>query len=393
MILNQGEQIKSQKNEYIIERLVSQGGMGYVYLARDHSNNNVIVKTPLKDDQDGLDSARIERLKVEANILKEIQHPNIVRYLDEIDQKSDFDLIIEYITGKNLKSIYSKNPADDNTVIKFILKILEIIAYLHGQSKPIIHRDINSKNIMRDNDERLVLLDFGAAKQGYTQLSPGTQIGTPFWSAPEQINSGYVTETADIYSIGVLMFFLLTGEDPRAHMTAEQKLLRTPKQVNLQVSTELSEIVIKAMQSDPSKRYSTSSDMMNAIKGRVIQKLPPHIILGGIKYRIKNQISIGRKHIYDTCRECKQYSKPDILIDDYPNRYIGKHHLEVTIDNINQCHIKDLNSINHTAIRSGANPFKVIPPNSPVILNDKDIVAICYRTDKGPYLTFTFSRG
>jgi serine/threonine protein kinase len=393
--LKLGTTIICNKASYRIASEVRSGGMGIVYFATSESGEKVIVKRPKLGSSK--DAIILDKIRIEAEILRRLsnfQHDNIIRYIDELDDGQSFFLVIEYLDGKNLEDQYNKKPADEQTTKDYAETILRALEFLHG-SHNIIHRDINPKNIMNDSNRRLVLIDFGAAKHGWTQLSAnsesgGTLIGTLGYSAPEQFTTGEVTPASDIYGVGATIFYLLTGENPKRHMGHGGALTRLPRDVNPSISGHISYIIKKAMSPDPKDRYQTATDMSRALRGEEpIDIDAPHIIFQGRKYVIEERIEIGREH---HCPDShgKNVNPPDIMVDD-DQRYISKHHARIIKDRSGVCWIMDLGSRNCTAVsHDGTESFKILKPGKKERLNDGDIVAIVYNKKRGAYMPLIF---
>jgi serine/threonine protein kinase len=244
---------------------------------------------------------------------------------------------------------------------------------------------------MVKNDFSLVLLDFGAAKQGFTQLSSrGTQIGTPGWSAPEQFTTGIVTASSDIYSVGGIAFFLLTGQEPRMYMNSLGSLTSSPADVNSSVGQRLSDIVRLAMDADPLNRFQTAEDMIGAIKGQSTALGVPHLIISGTKHVLNESIEIGRTHECGPSCIDRGFLQPlNVGIDDW-DKYISKHHARIYIDARGTHWIEDLGSLNYTAVAHRGRPFRILPSRGKELLKDKDTIALAYSENKGPYLTLVF---
>jgi serine/threonine protein kinase len=392
LALTAGTQVVGEKGRYRIESEVSAGGMALLFSGRTDAGQKVVIKTP-KRTGDGYDDVRVDKLKIEAKILKSLDHKNIVRYIDEKDERQNFYLVLEMINGRNLKEQFLGRPANDAAVRESMVSLLGALKYLHGLVPPIIHRDINPKNIMRDANRNVVLIDFGAAKQGYVQLSgQPTQIGTPGWSAPEQFTTGQVTPTSDIYAVGAVMFFLLTGQEPRQHMQAAGGLARLPRQVNPSVSKEMSEIVARAMSTEPGKRFQSAHDMISMLtKGRETEFGAPHIIFQGTKYGIKQGVEIGRTHVCGWDCKAKHFMRPpDIVVDDKES-YVSKHHVRILTSPSGTYFLEDLKSTNRTAVsKDGGLHFNILNPGAKEELRDGDVVSVAFSHRRGSYMTFAF---
>jgi serine/threonine protein kinase len=395
--LKLGSTVFCNKASYRITSEVRSGGMGILYFATTESGEKVIVKRPKLGGS--IDAIILEKIMIEAEILRRLSdfhHDNIIRYIDERNERQNFFLVIEYLEGMNLEDQYNKRPADEQTTKDYAQTILGALEFLHG-SHNVIHRDINPKNIMNDSDKRLVLIDFGAAKQGWTQLlsanpESGSEamVGTPGYSAPEQFTTGEVTPASDIYGVGATLFYLLTGRNPKRHMGSGGALTRSPRDVNPSISRDISYIIKKAMSQESKDRYQTATDMIRDLRGEEpIDINAPHIIFQGRKYVIEDSLEIGRDH---HCPEShgKNVNPPDIMVND-DKRYLSKHHARIIKDRSGVCWIMDLGSRNSTAVsHDGMESFKILKPGKKEQLRDGDIVAIVYNKKKGAYMSLIF---
>jgi len=369
MVLTNGAVINGFRGNYTIEKKESHtGGMGIIHIGRSRNGQVVVVKEPLKRP-DGNDAIRLEKLKVEAQILADLDHKNIVKYIDEYESGKIFYLIIEFVPGEQLKELVNpshgvKKPFSEDETIFLSLNLLDAVKYLHERN--IIHRDIKPQNIMKNRDIKLI--DFGTAKSGYTQLLTygHTQIYTPGWSAPEQ-EKGFVTPASDIYAIGNTMFFLLTGDEPSKYQTTN------PRDINPRASKYISEIVKKALNTDTSKRYQLADDMIRAIERKSHGARAPSIECLGKRYYIKKPIVIGRRH------------PSDIIIPDL-GRFISKRHATIYGDS-GRFWIEDMGSINGTYVKKNGT-FQRIDKYE---LRNNDVIALCYNPNSGAYTTFTFN--
>src|SRR6267143_1354037 len=258
--------LKGRKGRYEVVSKLTEGGMSTIYVGKSKRGQAVIVK-----EASGVDLAQSEeRLRIEAEILRTLGspgHPRVVRYLDEGANLGPFCLVEEQLEGETLAELYKDKPADATTAARHITQLLEALSYLHGRN--VIHRDVKPKNIILDARREVVLLDFGAAKKEFHQFTgSGTVIYTPGWGAPEQ-NLGEATPASDLYSVGAVLFFLLTGQDPRASMKqlagGKSELFRSPHDLDPRVTQETSDVVSRAMAFDPKQRFPTAQDMAEAI--------------------------------------------------------------------------------------------------------------------------------
>ena len=389
--------MKGRKGRYQVLSKLAEGGMSTVYVGKSSRGPDVIVKEASGSD---LEQAE-ERLRIEADILKALVspgHPHVVRYLDEGTNLGPFCLVEEKLEGETLSERYRDKAADPPTASKYILQLLEALSYLHKRN--VIHRDVKPNNIIVDPSREVVLIDFGAAKKEFHQFTgAGTVIYTPGWGAPEQ-NLGEATPASDLYGVGAVFFFLLTGQDPRASMKqlagGKTELFRTPHDLEPSVAQGLSDVVKKAMAYDPKQRFSTAQDMADAISGGSEKALGfPHLIVLGKKCRVKKEMEIGRDH-----KECdascakKGFSRPpEIGILD-AERYLSKHHARVVRDEKGRCWLEDLGSLNGTAMsHDGGRTYRQVPGFKKQELTDGDVVALVYKPGRGPYMTIAFKGG
>src|SRR5881628_3753328 len=253
--------LKGRKGRYEVVSTLGQGGMASVYVGTSSRGKEIVVK-----EASGPDLVQAEeRLKIEAEILRTLAspgHPRVVKYLDEGTNLGPFCLVEEKLDGDTLAERFKDKPADEATAKRLILQLLEALSYLHGRN--VIHRDVKPKNIILDAHREVVLIDFGAAKKEFHQFTgSGTVIYTPGWGAPEQ-NLGEATPASDLYSVGAVLFFLLTSQDPQGSMRAaggKAELFRSPHDLEPSVPTGLSDVVTKSMAFDPKERFPTAQDM------------------------------------------------------------------------------------------------------------------------------------
>ncbi|TLZ44510.1 MAG: FHA domain-containing protein [Methanobacteriota archaeon] len=389
--------LKGRRGRYQVESKLAEGGMSTVYVGKSNRGQAVIVKEASGPD---LEQAQ-ERLHIEADILKALAspgHPRVVRYLDEGTSLGPFCLVEEKLEGDTLSERYRDKAADVATASRHILQLLEALAYLHGRN--VIHRDIKPNNIILDVRREVVLIDFGAAKKEFRQFTgAGTVIYTPGWGAPEQ-NLGEATPASDLYGVGAVFFFLLTGQDPRGSMKqlsgGKTELFRSPRDLEPGVTEDLSRVVIRAMAYNPKDRFPTAQDMAQAISGGSEKTLGfPHLVVLGKKCKLKKEMEIGRDH--KTCdQSCAKKGfghPPEIGILD-TERYLSKHHARIVKDPKGRCWIEDLGSMNGTAMsHDGGRTYRQIPGFKKQELADGDVLALVYKAGKGPYMTITFKGG
>src|SRR5437879_2362203 len=290
--------LKGLKGRYEFVSKLIEGGMSTIYVGKSKRGQAVIVK-----EASGVDLAQSEeRLRIEAEILRTLSspgHPRVVKYLDEGANLGPFCLVEEHLEGETLAERYKDKPADATTASRHILQLLEALSYLHARN--VIHRDVKPKNIVLDPRREVVLIDFGAAKKEFHQFTgSGTVIYTPGWGAPEQ-NLGEATPASDLYSVGAVLFFLLTSQDPQASMkqlaAGKAELFRSPRDLEASVPRGLSDVVTKAMSFDPKERFPTAQDMAQAISGAPEERPRiTHLVVLGEAFNVTRAWQIGSGH-------------------------------------------------------------------------------------------------
>ena len=258
---------------YEIQELIGVGGMAVVYRAYDIVEDRIVAIKILKDEFLG-NKEFIRRFKNESKAIAVLAHPNIVKVYDVSFGTKIQYIVMEYIDGVTLKEYISKHqPMDWKDAVYFTHQILS--ALNHAHEKGVIHRDIKPQNIMLLADGTIKVTDFGIARfsSNKTQTMTDRAIGSVHYISPEQAKGSVIDEKADIYSVGVMLYEMLTGKLPfeadNAVSVAIMQMQSAPKkptEINSEIPRALEEITLRAMQKSPSNRYASAKEMMNDLE-------------------------------------------------------------------------------------------------------------------------------
>lgn len=255
----------------VIEPL-GQGGMATVYKAYHAALDRYVAIKVLhpafKEDPNFL--ARFNR---EARIVAKLDHPNIVPIYDFDEERGMPYLVMRYIDGKTLKTILREGAMPVGRALSIIRPVAEGLAYAHEQG--ILHRDIKPSNIIIASDQHIFLTDFGLARIAQASDSTISQdmlIGTPQYISPEQARGVPATERSDIYSLGVVLFEMLTGRVPFSADTPYAIIhdhiyspLPLPTSINPGLPKDVERVLLKALAKDPAARYANAIELLNAL--------------------------------------------------------------------------------------------------------------------------------
>ncbi|MCG6158566.1 serine/threonine-protein kinase [Rubinisphaera margarita] len=253
--------------QYELLELLGKGGMGAVYKARQKTLDR-LVAIKIINPTAAEDAAFAERFLREARSLAMMSHPNIVTVHDfgRTESKADsplFYIVIEYVDGLNLRELMRAGEVSTAQALKIVLAICDALQYAHDHG--VVHRDIKPENILVDRHGRVKIADFGLAKltgitkQNITLTGAYEAMGTLHYMAPEQFERPLeVDHRADIYALGVTLYELLTGELPVGRFA-------TPSQ-RVHVDIRFDEVVLKALEREPDRRYQNASDVKTAVE-------------------------------------------------------------------------------------------------------------------------------
>ncbi len=256
----------------IIDKL-GEGGMGSVYKAEDTALDRLVaikaLSRHLTDDEESQ-----ERFIREAKAASSLNHPGIATVFDLLEEEGESYIAMEYVEGKTIKDMVDGSHVSIKKAVDIILQTVEALGVAHGQG--ILHRDVKSANIMVTLEGRVKLMDFGLAQlEAHSQLTrSGTTLGTLAYSPPEQITGGIVDRRSEIFSLGIVLYELLTGKLPFKAGSSEAEsifaIINTePDPVTTHredVPENLQSILKRMMEKDPELRYANCSELINDLK-------------------------------------------------------------------------------------------------------------------------------
>jgi beta-lactam-binding protein with PASTA domain/predicted Ser/Thr protein kinase len=252
---------------YRLERKLGAGGMADVWLAEDQElGRRVAVK--ILHERYANDEQFVERFRREATHAAALSHQNIVSIYDRGSADGSYFIVMEYVEGRTLKELLvTRGPCPVPVAISYARQILAALRYAHRNG--IIHRDIKPHNVIVDREGRIQVADFGIARAGTSQMTEaGSIIGTAQYLSPEQARGAPVDESSDLYSTGVVLYELLTGQVPFTGETAVEIAMKhlshvpaPPSTIRPEIPHDLDLVVLRALAKDPADRYRSAAEM------------------------------------------------------------------------------------------------------------------------------------
>jgi serine/threonine-protein kinase len=261
-------------SRYRVRHRIGSGGMADVYCAEDtHLGRQVALK--MLHRRFAQDSEFVERFRREARAAAGLQHPNVVGVYDRGEHEGTYYIAMEYLSGRTLKDIVQADaPLDQRRVIDLGVQILAAAGFAHRRG--VIHRDFKPHNVMVDDDGAAKVTDFGIARAGASEMTEtGSIMGTAQYLSPEQAQGQAVTAASDLYSIGVMLYEMLTGRLPftgdSAVSIALKHLQEPPPPMSLPgngpgVEPNLENVVMGALAKDPAARWQSAEDFAEALE-------------------------------------------------------------------------------------------------------------------------------
>lgn len=324
-MLSKGQKINDR---YEIIKTIGEGGMANVYLANDTILDRKVAIKVLRGDLSN-DEKFIRRFKREALSVSNLSHPNIVEVYDVGEEEGNYYIVMEYIEGKTLKQLLQKRGALTlNEVIDIMLQLTDGLAHAHDAY--IIHRDIKPQNIMIEDNGLVKITDFGIAMAlNSTQLTQTNSVmGSVHYLPPEQANGKGSTVKSDIYSLGILMYELLTGSVPFKGDTAVEIALKHMKEKipsirkqNPTIPQSVENIVLKATAKNPKNRYDNVRDMYKDLQTalqrdnekRLVYEYPENDLE---ETKVIPQITKETKSVVDKPLEKKEESNDNSVLNE-----------------------------------------------------------------------------
>ena len=288
---------------YRIERELGEGGMAYVFAARDEELGEPVALKVIRPELVG-DPDLVTRFKREVRIARQIHHPNVVRIFEfgrtELAGKELYYMTMELLSGRDLKRHRARSVAE---MLGLGIQICEGLEAAHRAG--VIHRDVKPQNVFVDDSGRARVMDFGISRLvTLTGLTRGSQfMGTPHYMSPEQVSGKKdIDHRSDIYSVGVLLYELATGRVPFEGKTPVEVALRhlqdlpaAPRRINPRLPNELERIILTCLSKEPDRRYASAAEL-----GAELDRLSKELEKGTISIGIPGPSIAGEDSVGGT---------------------------------------------------------------------------------------------
>jgi serine/threonine protein kinase len=263
-----------QLDHYRIDSLVARSGMASIFRATDlRTGQPVAIKVPHPEMES--DPVLFDRFHREEEIGKKMDHPGVMKVLTDEDRSREY-MVMEWVDGRLLRKIISeKGKLPIERAIRIALAICDALDYIHAHG--VVHRDLKPENIMVNDEDGIKLIDFGIAGQAgarrltFAKLSQ--VMGTPDYISPEQVKGKRGDARSDIYTLGVMLYEMLTGKvpfrGPNPFAIMNDRLLNNPvppREINPEISPELQEIIYRAMEREPKNRYARAREFAHDLQ-------------------------------------------------------------------------------------------------------------------------------
>jgi serine/threonine-protein kinase len=263
----------SQIDSFRIDAPIAKSGMASIFRATDTRDGRIVaLKIPHPDME--ADPILSDRFKREGDIGERLNHPNVMRVFGG-EKHSRIYMVMEWCPGRLLRQILDEGRLPQDRAIRIAIEILKALDYIH--SNGVVHRDLKPENIMVDENDHIKLIDFGiagdTASRRLTYANFTSMLGTPNYIAPEQVKGKRGDGRTDLYSMGVILYEMLTGKLPFTGPTPlaamNDRLLNhpvPPRVADPSVSPQLQEIIYRALERDPKNRYATAQEFIRDLE-------------------------------------------------------------------------------------------------------------------------------
>lgn len=266
MRLSEGQTLDGR---YTLIRRLGSGGMADVWSASDSQLGREVALKVLHENF-ARDTEFVERFRREASSAGGLQHPNVVGIFDRGEVEDTYYIAMEYVEGSSLKDLVDQGLSMTDA-IEVTRQLLSAAEFAHGRG--IVHRDLKPMNVLIDRSGRVRVTDFGIARAGGSEITQtGSVMGTAQYLSPEQAQGMDVTATSDVYSIGVMLFEMLTGRVPFEGDSAVAIALKqvsesppAPSSIKPAIPPALDSVVLRALAKDPANRYQSAAEMLSAL--------------------------------------------------------------------------------------------------------------------------------
>jgi len=259
-----------QLDHYRIENVVARSGMASIFRGTDlRTGKPVAIKVPHPEMES--DPVFYERFHREQDIGTKLDHPGVMKVMAD-DDRSQIYMVMEWVNGRLLRQLLNEQrKLPPERAVKIVLGIARALDYIHRHG--VVHRDLKPENVMIDDQDNIKLIDFGiAANAGARRLTfakLSATMGTPDYISPEQVKGKRGDARSDLYALGVMLYEMLAGrvpfQGPNPFAIMNDRLLNNPmppRELNAEISPQLQEIIYRALERDPKKRYASAHEFI-----------------------------------------------------------------------------------------------------------------------------------